>query len=228
MSDYAIPLWEPPIIPVVGDDPFPVHRIFCVGRNYAAHAHEMGHDPDREPPFFFTKPSNALVANGSTVPYPDETADMHPEVEMVVALVEGGYRIPKEDALDKIYGYCVGLDFTRRDMQSGFKDMGRPWDMAKGFDYSAPMSDIQTVESVGHISGGAITLSVNGEMRQSGDISQLIWNVPETIACLSNLITLCPGDLIMTGTPAGVSPVVTGDDLVGHVDDLVDLNIRIR
>ena len=227
MSAYAIPLWETTTIPVVDGDPFPVHRIYCVGRNYAAHAREMGHDPDREPPFFFTKPGNAVVANGSTVPYPDHTADMHPAVEMVVALAEGGYQIPKEDALSKIYGYCVGLDFTRRDMQSGFKELGRPWDMAKGFDRSAPMSEIQRADSVGHISQGAVTLSVNGETRQSGNVNQLIWNIPETIACLSNLITLCPGDLIMTGTPSGVSAVVADDHLIGCVDNLVDIDIRI-
>jgi len=227
MTNYAIPLWDTPTIPVVNGDPFPVHRIFCVGRNYAAHAREMGHDPDREPPFFFAKPANAVVANRTTVPYPDETNDMHPEIEMVVALKEGGYRIPESEALDKIYGYCVGLDMTRRDMQSGFKDMGRPWDMAKGFDRSAPMSEIHTAESVGHISAGAVTLAVNDEVRQQGDVNQLIWNVEETIAYLSGLIELHPGDLIMTGTPSGVSAVVKGDHLVGHVDGLTDLDITI-
>ena len=227
MSVYAIPLWETPAIPVVDGDPFPVHRIFCVGRNYAAHAREMGHDPDREPPFFFAKPANAVVVNRTTVPYPDETSDMHPEIEMVVALASGGYRISENEALDRIYGYCVGLDFTRRDMQSGFKGMGRPWDMAKGFDRSAPMSEIQRVKDVGHVSEGAVTLMVNGELRQSGDVNQLIWNVPETISYLSSLITLCPGDLIMTGTPSGVSAVVSGDHLLGQVDGLADLDIRI-
>lgn len=227
MTRYALPLWEIPTIPVTGGGPFPVRRIFCVGRNYAAHAREMGHDPDREPPFFFAKPADAVVANRTTVPYPDETRDMHPEIEMVVALKSGGYRIPEVKALDCIFGYCVGLDFTRRDMQSGFKDMGRPWDMAKGFDRSAPMSEIHPVAEVGHIDRGAVTLSVNGETRQKGDVNQLIWSVPETIACLSTLITLLPGDLIMTGTPSGVSAVVKGDHLVGHVDGLTDLDIRI-
>ena len=227
MTNYAIPLWDTPTIPVVDGDPFPVHRIFCVGRNYAAHAREMGHDPDREPPFFFAKPANAVVANRTTVPYPDETSDMHPEIEMVVALKEGGYRMPESATLDKIYGYCVGLDMTRRDMQSGFKDMGRPWDMAKGFDRSAPMSEIHTAASVGHISAGAVTLAVNGEVRQSGNVNQLIWNVEETISYLSGLIELHPGDLIMTGTPSGVSAVVKGDHLVGHVDGLTDLDITI-
>ena len=227
MTNYAIPLWDTPTIPVVDGDPFPVHRIFCVGRNYAAHAREMGHDPDREPPFFFAKPANAVVANRTTVPYPDETSDMHPEIEMVVALKEGGYRMPESATLDKIYGYCVGLDMTRRDMQSGFKDMGRPWDMAKGFDRSAPMSEIHTAASVGHISAGAVTLAVNGEVRQSGNVNQLIWNVEETISYLSGLIELYPGDLIMTGTPSGVSAVVKGDHLVGHVDGLTDLDITI-
>ena len=227
MSNFAIPLWETPSIPVVDGDPFPVHRIFCVGRNYAAHAREMGHDPDRDPPFFFTKPANAVVANNTTTPYPDKTQDMHPEIEMVVALKSGGYRILEDQALDTVFGYCVGLDMTRRDMQSGFKDMGRPWDMAKGFDRSAPMSEIHTAASVGHISSGAITLAVNEESRQEGDINQLIWNIPETISYLSSLITLCPGDLIMTGTPSGVSAVVKGDHLIGHVDGLTDLDIRI-
>jgi fumarylpyruvate hydrolase len=227
MSNFAIPLWETPSIPVVDGDPFPVHRIFCVGRNYAAHAREMGHDPDRDPPFFFAKPANAVVANNTTTPYPDETQDMHPEIEMVVALKSGGYRIVEDQALDTVFGYCVGLDMTRRDMQSGFKDMGRPWDMAKGFDRSAPMSEIHTVASVGHISSGAVTLAVNGDVRQEGDVNQLIWNIPETISFLSSLITLCPGDLIMTGTPSGVSAVVKGDHLIGHVDGLTDLDIRI-
>jgi len=227
MSNFAIPLWETPSIPVVDGDPFPVHRIFCVGRNYAAHAREMGHDPDRDPPFFFTKPANAIVANNTTTPYPDETQDMHPEIEMVVALKSGGYQIAEDRALDTVFGYCVGLDMTRRDMQSGFKDMGRPWDMAKGFDRSAPMSEIHTAASVGHISSGAVTLAVNGDVRQEGDVNQLIWNIPETISFLSSLITLCPGDLIMTGTPSGVSAVVKGDHLIGHVDGLTDLDIRI-
>ena len=227
MSKFAIPLWETPSIPVVDGDPFPVHRIFCVGRNYAAHAREMGHDPDRDPPFFFAKPANAIVANNTTTPYPDETQDMHPEIEMVVALKSGGYRIAEDQALDTVFGYCVGLDMTRRDMQSGFKDMGRPWDMAKGFDRSAPMSEIHTAASVGHISSGAVTLAVNGDVRQEGDVNQLIWNIPETISFLSSLITLCPGDLIMTGTPSGVSAVVKGDHLIGHVDGLTDLDIRI-
>ena len=227
MTDFAIPLWETPSIPVVDGDPFPVHRIFCVGRNYAAHARELGHDPDRDPPFFFAKPANAVVANNTTTPYPDETQDMHPEIEMVVALKSGGYRITEDQALNTVFGYCVGLDMTRRDMQSGFKDMGRPWDMAKGFDRSAPMSEIHTTASVGHISSGAVTLSVNGESRQKGDVNQLIWNIPETISHLSSLITLCPGDLIMTGTPSGVSAVVKDDHLIGHVDGLTDLDIRI-
>ena len=227
MTNFAIPLWDTPSIPVVNGNPFPVHRIFCVGRNYAAHAREMGHDPDRDPPFFFTKPANAVVANNTTTPYPDKTQDMHPEIEMVIALKSGGYRILEDQALDTVFGYCVGLDMTRRDMQSGFKDMGRPWDMAKGFDRSAPMSEIHTAASVGHISSGAITLAVNEESRQEGDINQLIWNIPETISYLSSLITLCPGDLIMTGTPSGVSAVVKGDHLIGHVDGLTDLDIRI-
>ena len=227
MTNYAIPLWQTPTIPVVDAGSFPVHRIFCVGRNYAAHAREMGHNPERERPFFFANPANAVVKNRSTIPYPDETSDMHPEIEMVVALKTGGFKISETTALEKIYGYCVGLDLTRRDMQSNFKNMGRPWDMAKGCDCSAPMSEICTVDSVGHISSGAVTLSVNGEIRQEGNVNQLIWSVPEIIASLSKLITLYPGDLIMTGTPSGVSAVVKGDNLSGRVDGLINIDIRI-
>ena len=226
-ANWAIPIWNTPSIPVAGGGLFPVRRIFCVGRNYAAHAREMGHDPDREPPFFFAKPADAVVANGTTIPYPDKTEDMHPEIEMTVALKEGGKNVPEEQALNLVFGYGVGLDLTRRDMQGIAKEMGRPWDMAKGFDQSAPMCEIHPASQVGHIDGGAITLSVNDEVRQKGDINQLIWNVPETISYLSGLITLLPGDVIMTGTPSGVSAVIKGDELIGHVDGLTDLKVRI-
>ena len=226
MTNYAIPLWDTPTTPVVDGDPFPVHRIFCVGRNYAAHAREMGHDPDREAPFFFAKPANAVVPNRTTVPYPDETNDLHPEIELVVALKGGGYRIPENEALDKIFGYCVGLDMTRRDMQSGFKDLGRPWDMAKGFDRSAPMSEIHTADSIGHFSSGSVTLAVNDEVRQKGDVNQLIWNVEETISYLSGLIELHPGDLIMTGTCTGMTPLSPGDEAVGDFGRMGEVRAR--
>ena len=224
---WAIPIWNAPSIPVAGGDSFPVRRIFCVGRNYTAHAREMGHDPDREPPFFFAKPADAVADNDTTIPYPDKTEDMHPEIEMTVALKEGGKDVPEEMALDLVFGYGVGLDLTRRDMQGVAKDMGRPWDMAKGFDQSAPMSELHPASRVGHIDRGDITLSVNGEIRQKGDINQLIWNVPETISYLSGLITLLPGDVIVTGTLSGVSAVIKGDELIGHVDGLTDLKVRI-
>jgi fumarylpyruvate hydrolase len=224
---YAIP--APPVttIPVVGGDPFPVRRVYCVGRNYAAHAREMGHDPDREPPFFFMKPADAIVPTGSAIPYPPQTKDLHHEIEMVVALKGGGRDIPVGKALDTVFGYAVGLDLTRRDLQAQAKQMGRPWDMGKGFDRSAPCAPISPAAKVGHIQGGAIWLKVNGAMRQKGDINQLIWSVPETISYLSGLVELAPGDLIYSGTPDGVNAVGRGDRLEGHVDGLTDLVITI-
>jgi fumarylpyruvate hydrolase len=227
MAAYAIP--APPVttVPVLGGEPFPVRRIYCVGRNYAEHAREMGHDPDREPPFFFMKPADAIVPTGSTIPYPPKTKDYQHEIEMVVALAKGGADVPVEKALDLIYGYAVGLDMTRRDIQGEAKKMGRPWDMGKGFDHSAPCAPISPVKKVGHIGKGAIWLKVNGEIRQKGDISQLIWSVAETINYLSGLVTLGAGDLIYSGTPAGVNAVRKGDRLEGHVDGLSDLAITI-
>jgi fumarylpyruvate hydrolase len=227
MASYAIP--APPVatVPVVGAEPFPVHRIYCVGRNYAEHAREMGHDPDREPPFFFMKPADAVVPTGSKIPYPPKTKDYQHEIELVVALGKGGRDVPVEKALDLVYGYAVGLDMTRRDIQGEAKKLGRPWDLGKGFDQSAPCAPLSPVAKVGHISKGAIWLKVNGKVRQQGDITQLIWSVPETIAYLSGFITLAPGDLIYSGTPAGVAAVVKGDKLEGHVDGLSDLAITI-
>ena len=228
MSNFAIPTWDTPSLPVAGTDAeFPVRRIYCVGRNYAAHAREMGHDPDREPPFFFAKPSDALVPNGGDVPYPVATKNLHPEIEMVVALKSGGKDIPVEKANDCIYGYGVGLDLTRRDMQGFAKDMGRPWDLSKGFDQSAPTTRLHPVSEVGLIESGTISLTVNGEMRQKGDLADMIWNVPETIAYLSSLIELKSGDLIFTGTPDGVAAIERGDVLIGHVDGLDDLTITV-
>jgi fumarylpyruvate hydrolase len=225
---YAIPTPEVTTVAVTNGESFPVRRIYCVGRNYAAHAREMGHDPNREPPFFFMKPADAIVASGSTIPYPSQTADYHYEIEMVVALKGGGRDIPVEKALDAVYGYAVGLDMTRRDMQSVAKKMQRPWDMSKGFDQSAPCSAISPVSEVGHPSKGAIWLKVNDEPRQQGDLSDLIWNIAETISALSGLVELAPGDLIFSGTPEGVGPVKKGETMHGHVDGLTDLMITIE
>jgi len=228
LSAFAIPIWDQPALPVVGADAaFPVRRIYCVGRNYAAHAREMGHDPDREPPFFFAKPADSIVPNGGDVAYPVATKNLHPEIELVVALGQGGWNIPVADANDCIYGYGVGLDLTRRDMQGVAKDMGRPWDLSKGFDNAAPMTAIRPVSDTGILETGAITLTVNGAPRQKGDLADMIWNVPETVNYLSGLIELKPGDLIFTGTPEGVAAIERGDVLVGHVDGLDDLHVTL-
>ncbi len=224
---YAIPAPAVTVVAVTNGESFPVRRIYCVGRNYAAHAREMGHDPNREPPFFFTKPADAIVLSGSTIPYPAQTEDYHYEIEMVVALKGGGRDVPVEKALDLVYGYAVGLDMTRRDMQGVAKKMQRPWDMSKGFDQSAPCSAISPVAEVGHPSKGAIWLEVNDETRQKGDLSELIWSIAETISALSGLVELAPGDLIFSGTPEGVGPVKKGETMHGHVDGLTDLMITI-
>ncbi|MBX9904346.1 MAG: fumarylacetoacetate hydrolase family protein [Burkholderiales bacterium] len=223
---YAIDFHGVVTLPVVeSNKAFPVGRIYCVGRNYAEHAREMGHDPDREPPFFFMKPADAIVPNGATIPYPQMTKDVHHEIEMIVAIGKGGSNIPAEKALDHVFGYGVGLDMTRRDLQGEAKKMGRPWEMGKAFDNSAPCTALKTVAMVGHPAKGAIWLKVNGELKQKGDLSELIWNVPDTIAYLSQLITLRPGDIIMSGTPAGVGPIKPGDKLEGHVDGVGDLTV---
>jgi fumarylpyruvate hydrolase len=216
-------------VPVEGMDAvFPVCRVFCVGRNYAEHAVEMGHDPEREPPFFFMKPASAVVLTGSTLPFPSATEELHHEIELVVALERGGEGIASDAALSYVFGYAVGLDMTRRDLQAQAKKAGRPWDMAKGFDRSAPVSLIRPASAIGHPSEGAIYLRINGELRQEGDLSQQIWKVPETIAYLSTLVELQAGDLIMTGTPKGVGRVEPGDHLEGHVDGVGDLTITYR
>lgn len=206
---------------------FPVHRIYCVGRNYAAHAREMGKDPDREPPFFFAKPADAVVPNHSEVPYPSRTANLHHEVELVVALGKGGANLEQTYANDLIFGYAVGNDLTRRDLQFAARDVGRPWDTAKGFDHSAPLTAIHPVESTGIIERGRIWLSVNGVVRQDADLADMIWPVPAIIAELSTLFELRPGDLIFTGTPAGVGAVQRGDLIEGGIEGLAPLASRI-
>ena len=227
--DNVIDPPEPAFLHVSGIDAvYPVRRIYCVGRNYAEHAVEMGHDPDKEPPFFFMKPADAIVRGGGELPFPVATEDLHHEIELVVALGRGGADIPVEGALECVYGYGVGLDMTRRDLQSVAKKMGRPWDLAKGFDRSAPMSELVPAVQIGHPAEGAIWLDVDGERRQAGDLAQQIWKVPETIAYLSTLVELAPGDLIMTGTPAGVGAVSPGSTLRGHVDGVGDIEVRYR
>ena len=210
---------------------FPVRRIYCVGRNYEAHAREMGHDPDREPPFFFSKPADAVlnVAPGATgeFPYPGGSANVHYEMELVVAIGQTGANIPAERALDHVYGYALGLDMTRRDLQTEAKNLGRPWETAKGFDHSAPIGPIHPVARVGHIDRGAIWLKVNGIEKQRSDVSQLIWSTRETIAYLSTLFELRPGDLIFTGTPEGVGAIVKGDLMTGGIDGLGEFSVRV-
>lgn len=206
---------------------FPVHRIYCVGRNYAAHARESGADPDREAPFYFMKPADAIMPNGSRIPYPPRTRDLHHEIELVVAIGTGGSNIPVADALSHIFGYAAGIDLTRRDLQNEAKNAGRPWDTSKGFDHSAPVSAIHRVADVGHPSRGRIWLEVNGSARQDGDLSELIWSVPEAIAELSTLFALAPGDLIFTGTPAGVGGLQPGDKVTGGIEGVDEISIEI-
>lgn len=221
-------------LPVVGTtEQFPVRRIYCVGRNYAAHAREMGFDPDREPPFFFCKPGDDAsvvpVAAGITaeMPYPTITANYHHEIELVVAIGKGGRDITAEDAPAHIFGYAVGLDMTRRDLQMRMREQGRPWEIGKAFDYSAPIGPISTISETGEITSGAITLDVDGKRTQSSDLTQLIWSVNETIANLSTLFALQPGDLIMTGTPEGVGAVVVGQIMVGSIAGLTPISVKV-
>lgn len=226
--NYVIPLGTVPALDVAGTEArFPVRRIYCVGRNYAEHAREMGHDPDREPPFFFQKPADAIVPAGGDFPYPSLSQNVHYEMELVVALGKGGDNIPADRALDHVFGYGVGLDMTRRDLQNEAKKMGRPWEAGKAFEHSAPCSQIYPVSQVGHPSSGTIWLKVNGEMRQRADLTDLIWDVPHIIAYLSSLFTLQPGDLIYTGTPAGVGPIQPGDVMHGGVDNVGEIEIKV-
>lgn len=221
-------------LPVIGSDAqFPVRRIYCVGRNYAAHAREMGFDPDREPPFFFCKPNDEAsvvpVSEGKTgsIPYPPLTENYHHEIELVVAIGKRGSNIKVEEASDYIFGYAVGLDMTRRDLQMRMREQGRPWEIGKAFDYSAPIGPVYPASKVGHIAKGAIKLEVDGVVKQSSDLTHLIWSVPETIANLSTLFELQPGDLIMTGTPEGVGAVKRGQTLVGSIEGLGQLRVAI-
>lgn len=224
---YVIDLWQQPSLPIVGEPAsFPVRHIFCVGRNYAAHAREMGKDPEKEPPFFFTKPADALVPGGGTIRYPMATKNYQHEIELVVAICKEGTHISAPKALDYVYGYGVGLDMTRRDLQFAARDMGRPWDFGKAFDEAAPIGPIYPVSRHGHPSG-RIWLKVNGQVRQQAELKDMIWSVPEQIAFLSEYYTLRPGDIIMTGTPAGVGAVVPGDQLIGGVDGLGELSVTI-
>jgi fumarylpyruvate hydrolase len=217
-----------PTLPIRGSDKlFPVHRIYCVGRNYAEHAIEMGHDPTREAPFFFQKNPDTLVPSGGTFPYPDASKDVHHELEMVVALKSGGKNITPERALSHVFGYAVGLDMTRRDLQGEAKKLGRPWEVGKAFESSAPCSEIAPASEIAHPAQGAVWLKINGEERQRGDLKQLIWKVPEMIAYLSGLFELRAGDLIFSGTPAGVGPVKRGDVLHGAVEGVGELNVTV-
>lgn len=209
------------------DDVFPVGQIYCVGRNYAEHAIEMGHDPNREAPFFFMKPGYAILEEGEEMRYPSHSSDVHHEVELVVALVRGGENVAVADAMDLVFGYAVGIDMTRRDLQAQAKEKSRPWEAGKTFKHAAPCSDIIPIASSGEIRSGAISLSINGEERQRGDINQMIWKIPEVIAKLSELFVLQPGDLIYTGTPAGVGPINPGDEIEAKIEGVGRLNIRI-
>ncbi|HSV44226.1 MAG TPA: fumarylacetoacetate hydrolase family protein [Ramlibacter sp.] len=227
---YAVPIPHLPTLSIANrDERFPVNRIFCVGRNYAAHAREMGKDPDRDPPFFFMKPANAAVdgAQETTVPYPSKTADYHHEIELVVAIGKGGRDIRVADALQHVYGYAVGLDMTRRDLQLEARNTGRPWEFGKSFALSAPIGAIHRAQEIGHPREAAISLKVNGQPRQVSDIAKLIWSVSESIAYLSEYEALEPGDLIMTGTPEGVNAVVAGDEMRGAIDGLGEIVVKV-
>jgi len=227
-----MPYLFPPTTPAVAikgrSDLFPVHRIYCVGRNYADHVREMGGNPDREPPIFFAKPADAVVPNNARIPYPSRTKNFHHEIELVIAIGKGGRDIAVAQALEHVFGYAVGNDLTRRDLQSEAKDNGRPWDTSKGFDRSAVLSAITPAAQSGHLHSGRIWLKVNGQMRQQADLSELIWSVPEVIAELSTFFELQPGDLIYTGTPAGVGALKKGDRIEGGIDGLDELSTTIE
>ena len=227
MSDYVIP--TPPVatIPVAGGGEFPVRRVYCIGRNYAAHAVEMGHDPDREPPFFFQKNPNNLDASG-VFHYPPHSSDVHHEIELLVALKSGGTNIAVEDSLDHVWGYGPSLDMTRRDLQGQAKKMGRPWEIGKAFEGSGPVGPLQPVSAVGHPDSGRVELKINGEVRQEGDMNQMIWKVPEMISYLSEYFELAAGDVIMAGTPSGVGPVERGDVMEVNIEGLDSLIVTVK
>ncbi|OWU67932.1 5-carboxymethyl-2-hydroxymuconate isomerase [Roseovarius sp. 22II1-1F6A] len=227
MSEYVID--KPGItgLPVAGEDAlFPVRRVYCIGRNYAAHAIEMGHDPDREPPFFFQKNPNNLDPSGE-FPYPPHSEDVHYEVEMAVMLGKGGVNVAIDDAMDLVYGYALSLDMTRRDLQGVAKKMGRPWEIGKAFERSAPIGPIHPASKVGHLDSGRVTLEVNGEVKQEGDLNQMIWKVPEMISYLSEYFELAPGDVILSGTPSGVGPIQKGDTMTISVEGLGSMDVKV-
>ncbi len=207
---------------------FPIRRIFCVALNYADHAREMGKEATRDEPFFFTKPADALVADGATIPYPTQTSDLHHEIELVAVLQSGGQNIPADRALECVYGYAAGIDLTRRDLQTAARAVGRPWDMSKGFDLSAPLGAIHPVADIGHPARGGVSLSVNGEPRQQGDLADMIHPVVDIIAALSRYVALAPGDLIFTGTPAGVGPLLPGDRVEGAIEGVGTVSLTIK
>lgn len=226
MPDFVIPVPPVPSIPVRGGGAFPVRRVYCIGRNYAAHAVEMGHDPNRESPFFFQKNPNNLDASGE-FPYPPHSTDVHHEVELVVALKSGGTNIAVADALTHVWGYGIGLDMTRRDLQGEAKKLGRPWEIGKAFERSGPVGALTPVSAVGHLDHGRIELKVNGTLKQEGDMNQMIWKVPEMIAYLSEYFELQAGDVIMSGTPSGVGPVARGDVMDATIEGLGTLSVRV-
>ena len=224
---FVIPAPPPASVEVTGtNDRFPVRRIYCIGRNYLAHRKEMGHD-DRKPPFYFQKPADALLETGGEFPYPTLSENVHFEIELVVAIAKGGTDISIENALDHVYGYGLGIDMTRRDLQSKAKQDGKPWESAKSFDYSAPISPIRPVSEIGHPDSGRIWLAVNGEIRQDSDLNLQIWNVQEGISHLSKLYEVVPGDLIYTGTPDGVGPINPGDLITAGIDGIGELEIKV-
>ena len=226
MSDHVIPAPQAHVIPAGNGDAFPVRRVYCIGRNFAAHAVEMGHDPDREPPFFFQKNPNNLDASGE-FPYPPHSSDVHHEAELLVALKSGGTNIELEDALDHVWGYGASLDMTRRDLQGQAKKMGRPWEIGKAFERSGPVGPLKSVDEVGHLEAGRVELKVNGEIRQEGDMNQMIWKVPEMISYLSEYFELAAGDVILSGTPSGVGPVNRGDVMEVAIEGLETLTVKV-
>ena len=227
MTKYIIEAPAQPSLPVRGSDKrFPVRRVYCIGRNYAAHTIEMGGDPDRSPPFFFQKNANNIDSSGK-FPYPAKTSDVHHEIEMVVALKSGGVNIPVDQALDHVFGYAVSLDMTRRDLQAEAKELRRPWETGKAFEHSAPCGELAPASKIGHPSSGLVQLKVNGEVRQTGDLNQMIWKVPEMISYLSDYFELAAGDVIMSGTPSGVAAIVKGDLMEAEVEGVGKMSVAV-